>query len=369
MPSDVESKLNHANSLLKAGKVGVRIVARGDRLALVATLPPKPESSKPYPHQQRIALGYRLNYAGIDKAARGARVLSAKLIEGKFDWPDYIEGKKAIETFGDAIEKFKEDYITKRLSLGHDADKINQTLKGNFLKYLNQLDKDKPFSVDKLASEVSKLDHNATRRAMTLAYSKLADCVGVEHNLRGLKGGYSYKSVNPKDIIDDDTIAKVYREINSEKLKTVYGLMAVYGLRNYEVFRLDLSDFPVAFVNKGKTKEERLVYPLYPEWVDWLDNLVMPEVNLERANISLGNDVAHLFKRGNIEFSPYCLRHAWARRSMEFGWDLTLASKQMGHTVKVHSDIYHAWLSQDVYKKAYQQILDNPDRPKAPLLE
>jgi integrase len=367
MPSDVDGKLNHANSLLKAGKVGVRIVARGDRLALVATLPPKPESTKPYPHQQRIALGYRLNYAGIDKAVRDARVLSAKLIEGNFNWSDYIEGKKTIETFDDAIDKFKDDYITKRLSLGHDALKINQTLSGNFLKYLDRLDKDKPFNVDKLASELTKMPHNATRRAMALAYSNLADCVGVEHDLRSLKGGYSYKSVNPKDIPDDDTIAKVYQAINSRKLKTVYGLMAVYGLRNYEVFRLDLSDFPVIFVNKGKTKEERLVYPLYPEWVDWLTDMVMPNVNLERPNVSLGNDVAHLFYRGNIAFSPYCLRHAWARRSMEFGWDLTLAAKQMGHTVKVHSDVYHAWLSQDVYDKAYQQILDNPNRPKPPL--
>ena len=52
------------NDRLKAGKIGVKVEARGDRLLLRATLPPKPGSSKTKPHQQYIALGIYDNPAG-----------------------------------------------------------------------------------------------------------------------------------------------------------------------------------------------------------------------------------------------------------------------------------------------------------------
>jgi integrase len=295
--------------------------------------------------------------------------LSAKLIEKTFDWGDYGGVKTAIETMGDVINKFCEDYKQGRLSKGHDPSMVEQTLQNNFLKYLNKLDKDISFDVKVLAKELESMGHTATRRLKSIAYANLADSVGVDHNLRSLAGGYSYKSVNPKMIPSDNLIADVYGKIKSKRWRTIYALMATYGLRNHESFRLDFSDFPVLFVEKGKTSE-RLIYPLYPEWADsWLSDIVMPKVNLERSNLQLGRDVVTWFSRNNsiVPFNAYTLRHAWARRSMEFGWDLTLAAKQMGHSVKVHSDIYHAWLSQDVYDKAYQLILDNPNRPKPPL--
>ncbi|MFW6359494.1 MAG: hypothetical protein ACOC0N_09850, partial [Chroococcales cyanobacterium] len=31
---------------------------------------------------------------------------------------------------------------------------------------------------------------------------------------------------------------------------------------------------------------------------------------------------------------------------MEFGLDLSLATQPMGHSVKVHTDIYHHWISE-----------------------
>jgi integrase len=334
----------------------------------VATLPPKPDSIKRYAHQQRIALGYRLNPAGIDKADRDARILGGKMIAGEFDWSDYIEVKGQIHTVGDAVAAFCAHYRNKRLTRGDDPRKVEQTLETNYLKYLDRLDHDAPVNVEVLSDRLLAMPHTATRRLTALAYASMVDAVGLPNKLRSLAGGYGPSYVNPRNVPTDKEIVKVFDSIKSKRWRSAYALMAVYGLRDYEVFRCDLSELPVLFVNKGKTKEERHVYPLYPEWIDWISpDMVMPKLNLDRSNLSLGGDVSVFFYRNNIPFTAYNLRHAWARRSMEFGWDLTLAAKQMGHSVKVHSDIYHAWISQDVYSKAYQQILDNPDRPKPPL--
>ena len=131
------------------------------------------------------------------------------------------------------------------------------------------------------------------------------------------------------------------------------------------MFRLDLSEFPIAFVHRGKTQQERYVYPLYPEWVErWLTEIRFPQVS--GKNTDLGNRVTHQFTRYGIPFNPYDLRHAWARRSLEFGWDVTMAAYQMGHSVKVHTDCYHAWITRDVYQRAYDRLVSSPDRPLAP---
>lgn len=65
---DIVPKLNQANGRLRSAKVGVVIGVKGDRLHLRATFPPKPNSDKQQPYQQRLALGYHANPAGISLA-------------------------------------------------------------------------------------------------------------------------------------------------------------------------------------------------------------------------------------------------------------------------------------------------------------
>ncbi|MBN3886176.1 MAG: hypothetical protein V7K64_17945 [Nostoc sp.] len=56
------------NDRLKAAKIGVKVEARGDRLSLRPTLPPKPESNKTKPYQQYLASGIYANPAGLQRA-------------------------------------------------------------------------------------------------------------------------------------------------------------------------------------------------------------------------------------------------------------------------------------------------------------
>jgi hypothetical protein len=51
-----DGRIAQANGRLKASKVGVAIEQIGDRLALRATLPPKPSSDRSVAYQQRVVM-------------------------------------------------------------------------------------------------------------------------------------------------------------------------------------------------------------------------------------------------------------------------------------------------------------------------
>ncbi|NEQ27482.1 MAG: tyrosine-type recombinase/integrase [Microcoleus sp. SIO2G3] len=111
------------------------------------------------------------------------------------------------------------------------------------------------------------------------------------------------------------------------------------------------------------------VYPLYPEWAkDWeLQNMQIPNCN-GRNNSDLGNRVTKAFKRYGVPFSPYDLRHGWAIRSLEFGMPIELAAQQMGHSIGVHTQTYHRWISEEVHQRAYEVMLLRSERPMPPSL-
>ncbi len=76
---DIQARLNQANGRLRAAKVGVTVEMKGNRLYLRATFPPKADSTKSSPFQQRLALGCHANPAGISFAEAEARKIGALL--------------------------------------------------------------------------------------------------------------------------------------------------------------------------------------------------------------------------------------------------------------------------------------------------
>jgi hypothetical protein len=70
---DVSGRIAQANGRLKASWVRVTVQQTGDKLYLQATLPPKPDSEKTKPYQQRIALGIGAHVRGVSLAEKEAR--------------------------------------------------------------------------------------------------------------------------------------------------------------------------------------------------------------------------------------------------------------------------------------------------------
>lgn len=357
----IDARLAQANGRLKAGKVGVAIESRGDRLCLRAIFPPRPGSAKASPYQQRLALHYHANPAGLKLAEQEARRIGALLDSGSFDWGEFVKNDVQPNSCQDWIAKFEFDYFSRR----QRNPKSETTWRHDYLKVFGELPATAPLTLetcDKLIR--SKAPDTRTRKRFVDCLTRLCQFAGLEPNFKALKGSYSPSKVVPRNLPNDLQISETRLKIPSEEWRRVYSLLAVYGLRPHEVFTADLVRFPLCEVNSDTKTGARLVYPFYPEWAEQWDLIGPLPLCTGATNTDLGQRVTHAFSRYGLPFPPYHLRHCWAVRSLEFGLDVSLAAAQMGHSVKVHCEIYHAWITEDIHDRAYQALMANPNRPK-----
>jgi integrase len=357
-------KLNQANARLKKGNIRVSIEQHGSKLHLRGTFPPKPNSGKTDFYQQRLSIA-SANEEGLKLAEAKAKQIAGLLDQGRFDWEVYQPSSINKENYliKEWLELFKTDYFSVRA----ETSKTLTTWEIDYFKPLQKIPSDQPLTETLLKKILLETDPDTrTRKRYVLAYAKLADFAGITHNLRRYLGNYSATKANPRDLPDDKLIIEVRESIRNPQWQLAYSLQATYGLRNHEIFLLDLDDFPLAYIGRGKTNE-RYTYPLYPEWADqWeLNQGGLPDCT-GNANKDLGNRVTVAYKRQGVPFPPYTLRHCWAVRSLRFGLDLSLAAAQMGHSVRVHSEVYHHWISKDVHQKAMDLILSRSERPSPP---
>jgi len=171
--------------------------------------------------------------------------------------------------------------------------------------------------------------------------------------------GYNASSVEDRNIPSDDEIISVYRQINNPELKNAYALMAAYGLRPHEVQQLhwDFFDKKRCVRTDKKTKTgERLVFAVPSEWIVKFNihpGMSLPPCHffdsfLQRrctpdSNKAIGRSISLPWRdeEFDIPFKPYDLRHAYALRTISAGLNPAIASKLMGHSLAVHSSIYH----------------------------
>lgn len=358
-------RIKQANGRLRAAKVGVSIQQLGDRLYLQATLPPKPGSKLDYPHQQRIALGVLSNPAGVSFAEKEARKVGALLACKQFDWSPYIKVESDRDKIGNWLERFERDYFTRRAR----NSKSETTWRSDYLKVFKALPTDQPLTVEVLRAAIATTEPDTrTRKRFVDVLSRLAAFADLETDFKQFRGSYSSKKTAPRDLPSNKQIAAIFQSLQPGPWRWAFGMMAAYGIRNHELFYCDLSKFPILQITEGAKTEPHLVWPLFPEWAEnWdLAKIDLPQCT-GKTNTDLGNRVTHAFKRIGVPFAPYNLRHAWAVRAIEFRLDVSLAAAQMGHSVKIHCEIYQHWITEDVHQRAYEALIKRPDRPLPPL--
>ena len=357
----LEGKISQANGRLKSAKVGVRIEQRGSMLVLRATLPPKPTSNKSKPYQQRLAIGIHANPAGLRQAEKEARKVGALLDCGEFDWNEYFSPASPVAPMiGDEIRKLERQYFK-------DGGTIT-TWDANYQRAFRKLDTEQPLDVAYLAAVVEKLESDSkTRKRCVMAFNRLLRNAGIESSISHLAGKYSPKRVSPRDLPSDELISIYRSKIANPGWRWIYGMMATYGLRNHEVFHLDLSEFPIVQVMDGTKTGSRAVWPCYPEWAeDWnLGDRILPNVDLNRLNEKLGRAVS-AYLSPKLPFKPYDLRHAWAIRTAIFSWPSEMAAHQMGHSLKVHTQTYQRWITANHHQQVYELLVARADRPRPP---
>lgn len=364
---DIDKLITQANHRLKVARTGLQILRRGSKLSLRGTFPPKRAGEEK--KQQILSLDLFANAAGIKRAEQEAYKISAAIALKEFDWKEYLSPEpEERKTVADWIAEFEDYYFTKRPK----NPKTLTTWRTDYLRVFSTLPTDVELTKELLINNIIMKPPNSRQRQRFLStLSYLAKFAGIEIDKSRYRGNYSPKSLTPRDIPTDEEIVAQYKSIAHDGWRYVYGLMACYGIRNHEAFNLDLQSLTeppgILTVLDGKTGGRR-IWPCYPEWWERWDLYDTSRLPLAtgKDNQTLGARVTQAFKRYNVT-APYNLRHAWAIRSLEFGLDISLAAHQMGHSVKIHSEIYHHWISDRHHQKAFDLIMQRSDRPTAPI--
>lgn len=371
--ADIDQRLSEANGRLKANKFGVTIEKMGKKLYLRATLPPKPKSLQIKYHQQRIAIS-SANEKGVKFAESEAKKISIKLSSKEFDWADYLilDEVTPPTTIGEWLDDFEKDYFERR----QRNFKTETTWKVEYRTVFKILNRSEPISHEILKQAIltTKPD-TRTRKRFCLTLGILARFAGFEFDSSVYSGSYSPKSRKPRDLPKDKLISEWFLKIENHKWRWVFGMLATYGLRNHEVFFLDLDELregnKVISVLEGKTGF-RQVWPFHPEWFEEFDlaSVKIPEINLNRNNSAIGGTVSQHFRRNQeLPFKVYDLRHCYAVRTLDYGIDVSLAARQMGHSLTVHSNIYHTWINAQYHQRAFDLAMQKSDRPKPPKIQ
>lgn len=372
MYEEIDELITQINDRLKAQNIGISIERDGKRLRLRGVFPPKPNSFDLNPTQQRLYPQIRATAEGVKIAEREAIKIRLSLDESKFDWGNYTrthhsDADQSPRTVGDWILLFEADYFNRRQT----NQQTLTTWRTEYRMVFRRLPLKKRLTTELLIETIlSTQPDTKSRKRFCICLGALAKFAGLELETKTLKGDYSPKRVAPRQIPDDEQIVECFYQISAPGWRWVYGMMACYGLRNHEVFRVDLealADSHICSVLSGKTGS-RQVWPFHFEWVKQfgLQQIELPEVNLTRSNASLGGDVSQHFRRQGIPFGAYNLRHAWAIRTLEYGLETSLAAQQMGHSLEVHSELYHHWISSKQHQRAFELLLKRVDRPLPP---
>lgn len=380
MTHPLDAHIEKVNTRLKAARLGLKIERRGDMLGLRGTLPPRPGSDRHRPYQQRIALKLPANKAALKQAEQEAKVIAAKLIEQTFDWRPYLVQKGQALGSDELIDKiaaFEQHYLKEGEA---DPDKhcasVKSTWEKAYAPYLRKLqetcDRRTALSLPEaiVATVKSTRANSRSRQVCCTAMDAFADFLAIELpvDLKTLWGKYGSSRTQMRQLPTDEQILHWFHHIPNPAWQFVYGMMAVYGLRNHEVFFCDYSPLTadnseavieVLATTKTGTHD---VWPFPPHWVDEFGlreiNLPDIETNLEKTTLQrIGQQVTLQFRRYGVPFAPYDLRHAWAVRTILMGLPDTVAARMMGHSVAIHNRTYHRWITRRDQQKAVDAAL------------
>ncbi|MGB6298029.1 MAG: site-specific integrase [Rivularia sp. (in: cyanobacteria)] len=388
-----EKKLAEANSNLKRDRVRVSIKQTGNSLQLRATLPLKPDDyhrSGKSKKQYDLSLGIPANNNGLKTAIEESYELGKLIARHTFVWKEKylgirIKEKKRIKTIGELLEQFEDNYYKNR----------NKTItsQNTFANYTSVIKRN--FTLTNLATKnnfesvINSCKGNKKNELIAVS-SVFIKTFDLEFTL-----DVKRDRVTPKfrDIPDDEKIIHSYQLFekfalnrkntnHSESTETwemwrwVYGMLATFGLRPRELFVKPNINWWISEqnidntwkVDKDTKTGYREVIPFVPEWIELLDLKNKTALTILDKKISqiksvqqinwMRRDISRWFRKINIEFQPYDLRHACAIRSHLQGIPIKAAADNLGHTVDEHSKTYQRWFGIENRKKAFGEVVN-----------
>jgi integrase len=372
----LDDRLAQTNQRLKVAQMGLQIERRGQKLGLRGTLPPQPGSIRQKPHQQRVSLGLPATPAGLKQAEQTLKIIAAELIQNTFDWRNYAydSGWQRLDqmTLEQRIQAFADHFLAEP----HRAGNLTSTkvtwdyAYAPYLRKLSAIAQDNPALsiIEAIYATIKSTPAQVrSRQVCCTALAAFAEFLNLQlpTDLKEYWGSYTTSKTQLRELPSDELILATWDTIPNPAWRFVYGIMATYGLRNHEVFfsnyaGLDRppSEATVQVLSTTKTGSHE-VWPFYPDWISHfnLQQIQLPTVQTDLSKTTLqrvGQLVTVQFRRYNVPFSPYDLRHAWAVRTIHVGLPDTVAARMMGHSVAVHTRTYHQWIT----RRDQQQAVD-----------
>lgn len=378
-----QSELLKINQNLAAKGVKFRVEQRGNKLNLRGPLPCQndPKQLK----NQRISLGLNTTTEGLKQAEKSIKFLFLQIEHNQFDWRNWSPKKSnaSYKQNQTDIKKIIKDY---KFSFFNNPSK-SKSKSGSrtnwnsaYLPYLRRMESianKNNYILNTILFEktlVSYPENSRSRKQCGTTLKALATHLNVNlpKNWKEISEGYGLNKAQFRKLPSDNSIIKTYNLIPNPKWRFVYALMATYGLRNHEVFFCDLSclndneDKVLRVFPNTKTGEHQ-VWPFHPEWIDIfnlklpIDSNPLPDINTDLNLTTLqniGRRVSEQFKRYNLPIKPYDLRHAWAIRTIHIGLPDTISARMMGHSVAIHNQTYHHWITRRDQQKAVDKALN-----------
>lgn len=338
------SSIEDANIDLKEKSSCMKIEARGDKLSLRGTLPTESGNK-----QKRFALNVTNNADGlahaVDIATRITELVRAGLFKLEYlEWAtipsveDLTPSSLSVDVSAISTEfkaylnvapatwsKAYLPYIKKI----HNATSLHASLEGKCLAAINSYD----------------IKSRSRQTCITTA-RKLHEFLGLPcpNSIEMLPASYSPSDVKDRIVPSKQEIEAQWNRIPNHQWKNAFALMAVFGIRNHEIFRSEVVTIDgkvFCRVSENTKTGRRICLPYWPEWVELFGiapRLDLPNIDCD-CNQRVGQQVALQFNRYDIGFKPYDLRHAYAIRTIANLPDF-LVAKSLGHSVEALNRIY-----------------------------
>ena len=373
-------EINNVNDKFATQGSKLKIEKRGDKLNIRGSLPFKKDKNKF--KVQRISLGLKANISGLEEAKKKLQLINLQLELNQFDWISWVvkSNKKEIKDNCEFLTKINqfEAFFFKENKNEYLTSTRKTTWRSAYKPYLKRMVKIYDYSSNAdirnifLKTIETYKEGSRSRKQCATSLSVLAKFLDIKlpEDWKLNAKGYGLNKASFRDLPTDDVIEKLWEKIPNKSWRFVFGLMATYGLRNHEVFFCDLNaltkfgDKIIRVLPTTKTGEHQ-VWPFHPEWVEKfeLSKLgnnpeLLPNINKDLKITTLqniGKKITDQFKRYSLQIRPYDLRHAWAVRTIFYDLPDTVAARMMGHSVSLHTQTYHHWIT----KRDQQQAVNN----------
>ena len=377
---NITAELLKINQELASKGISLRIEQRRQLLNIRGPLPSR--TQKETYKTQRISLHLPAQQEGVKEAKKLLEIVLFQLKHGQFSWKHWSNKEikprdqaQNNEAF-DAIESFKSAFFTnpKRKKSSSSSLTTWSSAYWPYLKRLRdlQIKNHSKLDINLLNKALSSYSENSrSRQQCGIALASFANHLNLElpENWRAKANGYGLHKAKFRELPSDHLIKESWLQIPNPQWRLVYGLMATYGLRNHEVFFCDFAsltkdgDKILRVLPNTKTGEHQ-VWPFHPTWnnIFGLEEVIenpkaLPRINTDLKTTTLqkvGRRVSEQFKRYKLPLTPYDLRHAWAIRTIHIGLPDTVAARMMGHSVTIHNQTYHHWIT----RRDQQQAVD-----------